>query len=131
MSVKLLVSELEGRAKQLSKSLYKILEVAKEVEIKEVFTAVTAPAWVKDLPKEAKDGWIKAFNAAFKTYKGDESKSFATAASIAKIGSRFKMLDIIAKSNCTLLGAALIPYSISPTLIEQNNNLDSSGKLSI
>ncbi len=47
------------------------------------YTKDTAPSWVKILPAEAKDAWIKAFNAALKEYD-DEGRAMATASSTIK-----------------------------------------------
>lgn len=53
------------------------------------YTKQTAPDWVKDLPDEAKDAWVKAYNAAYRQYDGDEGKAAATAsAAIKKMGYR-------------------------------------------
>jgi cation transport regulator ChaB len=42
-------------------------------------TAASLPEPVKALPKEARQVWQTVFNAAYDTYKGDESKAFPTA----------------------------------------------------
>jgi cation transport regulator ChaB len=53
------------------------------------YTAEILPDFVKKMPAELKDAWLKAFNASFETYKGDEGKAMATANSmIGKMGYR-------------------------------------------
>lgn len=55
-----------------------------------MYTKQNAPDWVKKLPTKAKDGWIKAFNAALEQYK-DETRAFKVAnAVLTKMGYKKK-----------------------------------------
>lgn len=94
MSKEFLIKEAEKRIKNnISEFNRTVVGLIKEsgIELSEPYTFGAAPDWVKKLPKEAHDAWVKAFNAAYKEYNGNESKAFATASStIEKMGYKRK-----------------------------------------
>ena len=126
MSRKYLLEEFKNRANdQFQKFKKSFASVVKETDIgmdlEEPYTSANAPAWVKKLPIEARDGWIKTFNAAFNQYK-DDGKAFAVANSaLGKMGYKKKDDKWVKEAVRYTVNNASSPREIFSSLISDIN----------
>jgi len=101
-----LIKEAKDRAGKKWDAAEKGIKEAEEfsgvkITLSEPYTFETAPDWVKKLSDEKRKQWVATFNAAFKEYKGDEKKAFATAS--AAIKESIGVNDVFSKTLLTEL----------------------------